>query len=208
MRAYRSWGKRAIDAAVSAGAVVVLSPVLAATALAVRIALGSPVVFRQERPGLNGELFELYKFRTMTDARDGDGRLLPDSDRLTRFGSLLRSTSLDELPGLVNVLRGDMSLVGPRPLRTYYLPLYSSEQARRHQVRPGITGLAQVRGRNSLTWEEKFCLDVEYVDTLSLRLDLRILLETLSAVVARRGIAAAGSVTMPAFTGTAGSEDS
>jgi len=179
-------------------------PVLAVVALLVRIRLGSPVIFRQERPGRHGAVFELWKFRSMTDARDADGRLLPDSVRLTRFGRWLRSTSLDELPELWNVLRGEMSLVGPRPLLSQYLPRYSPRQARRHEVRPGITGLAQVMGRNALSWEEKFEWDVRYVETQGFWLDLKILLLTLRTVLVREGINAAGDATMPEFNPTNG----
>jgi lipopolysaccharide/colanic/teichoic acid biosynthesis glycosyltransferase len=164
--------------------------------------LGSPVFFRQTRPGLRGEPFDMVKFRTMTDERGPDGQLLPDAERLTPFGRFLRSTSLDELPELWNVLKGDMSLVGPRPLLMEYLPLYTHEQARRHEVRPGITGWAQVNGRNTLSWEEKFALDVWYVDNCSLWLDIRILWLTVKKVLVREGINAAGEVTMPKFTGS------
>ncbi len=175
-------------------------PLLALIAL-VRIKLGRPVFFRQTRPGLHGRPFQMVKLRTMTDARGPDGALLPDADRLTPFGRFLRSTSLDELPELWNVLRGDMSLVGPRPLLMEYLPLYTPEQARRHAVRPGITGWAQVNGRNALSWEEKFALDVWYVDHQSLALDIRILWLTARKVLAREGISAAGEATMGKFTG-------
>lgn len=195
--------KRAFDMAVALPALIILSPVLLIVALLVRTRLGTPVLFRQQRPGLNGKPFNLVKFRTMTDARDGDGQLLPDSVRLTPFGRFLRSSSLDELPELWNVLRGDMSLVGPRPLLMQYLPLYSQEQARRHEVRPGVTGWAQVNGRNALTWPEKFAADVWYVDNRSLALDLRILLMTARAVIGRQGISAAGEATMPPFAGNA-----
>ena len=167
--------KRFWDLAVSVVGLVILSPVLLILAVVVRVKLGSPVLFRQMRPGRDGELFELIKFRTMTDCRDSQGDLLPDSERLTRFGHFLRSTSADELPELWNVLRGEMSIVGPRPLLVQYLPLYSPHQGRRHEVRPGITGLAQARGRNSLTWDEKFDLDVWYVDNRSFRLDCAII---------------------------------
>lgn len=203
---YRRIGKRAIDVAVASAALVLASPLLAGTALAVRLKLGSPVLFRQARPGLNGEVFEMIKFRTMTDARDASGNVLPDSERLTAFGRTLRSTSLDELPELINVVKGDMSLVGPRPLRTYYLPLYNATQARRHEVRPGITGLAQVSGRNALTWESKFELDVAYVDRLSPLLDVRIILKTIGSVLGRRGVSAPGEATMPPFRGSLSGE--
>jgi sugar transferase EpsL len=193
--------KRAFDAAAAAAALAVLSPVLAGVALGVGWKLGCPVLFRQTRPGLHGRPFEMVKFRTMTDARDANGHPLPDAERLPAFGRFLRSTSLDELPELWNVLRGDMSLVGPRPLLMEYLPLYTPEQARRQEVRPGITGWAQVNGRNALSWEEKFALDVWYIDNRSLWLDLRILAATVRQVLRRDGISAAGEATMPAFTG-------
>ncbi|WP_034265167.1 sugar transferase [Aminiphilus circumscriptus] len=193
--------KRCFDVAVSGAALILLSPLFALLALLVRLRLGSPVFFRQMRPGLLGKPFSMVKFRTMTDARDAEGRLLPDEERLTPFGRFLRSTSLDELPELWNVLRGDMSLVGPRPLLLAYLDRYSPEQARRHEVRPGITGLAQVNGRNALTWEEKFRLDVVYVDTWTFGLDLRILAKTVVAVLRREGIAAPGQSTVEEFRG-------
>jgi sugar transferase EpsL len=193
--------KRLADVLVSLVGLIVLSPILGALSLLVRAFLGSPVLFRQVRPGLTGEPFELVKFRSMTSNRDLSGNLLPDSQRLTRFGDFLRSTSLDELPELWNVVCGDMSLVGPRPLLVEYLPLYSARQARRHEVRPGITGLAQVSGRNSLSWEEKFELDVWYVDNQSTRLDLAILVWTVKSVFKRSGVSADGSATMPPFTG-------
>jgi lipopolysaccharide/colanic/teichoic acid biosynthesis glycosyltransferase len=177
-------------------------PLVAAVALVVRVRLGSPVLFRQARGGLCGKVIEVLKFRTMTDERDREGQLLPDAQRLTRLGEFLRGSSLDELPSLVNVLRGDLSLVGPRPLIADYLPLYSARQARRHEVRPGITGWAQVNGRNALTWEQKFELDVWYVDHRSFWLDLRILLMTVRKVFVREGISAKGDATMPRFTGT------
>lgn len=193
--------KRLADFLVSLVGLIVLSPILGALSLLVRAFLGSPVLFRQVRPGLAGEPFELVKFRSMTSNRDSSGNLLPDSQRLTRFGAFLRSTSLDELPELWNVVRGDMSLVGPRPLLVEYLRLYSDTQARRHEVRPGITGLAQVSGRNSLSWEEKFDLDVWYVDNQSTLVDLAILGWTLKSVFKRSGVSAEGSETMPPFTG-------
>jgi len=181
-------------------------PLLVVLGVLVRIKLGTPVFFRQKRPGRRGEIFEMIKFRTMTDARDVSGQLLPDAVRLTPFGKFLRSTSLDELPELWNVLRGDMSLIGPRPLLVQYLERYSPRQARRHEVRPGITGLAQVKGRNALSWEEKFEWDVHYVETRSLALDLKILWMTVAAVVFREGISAAGEATMGEFRGTKPSE--
>lgn len=172
-------------------------------AIFIRRKLGSPILFRQLRPGRGGQNFEMVKFRTMTDERDPHGTLLPDAQRLTHFGRFLRSSSLDELPEIWNVLKGDMSFVGPRPLLVEYLPLYSMDEARRHEVRPGITGWAQVNGRNALNWQEKFKLDVWYVDNQSMRLDLKILWMTLRKVVAREGISAAGEATMPRFTGSA-----
>jgi len=193
--------KRLVDMLVSAAALLVLAVPLLALALLVGARLGHPVLFRQRRPGLHGRPFEMLKFRTMTDARGPDGQLLPDAERLTPFGRLLRATSLDELPELWNVLKGDMSLVGPRPLLMEYLPLYSPEQARRHEVRPGITGWAQVNGRNALGWDAKFQLDVWYVEHRSLWLDFRILWLTLRKVLVREGISAAGEATMSKFTG-------
>jgi lipopolysaccharide/colanic/teichoic acid biosynthesis glycosyltransferase len=194
--------KRLMDIAVAAVGLIALSPILLVTAITVRVALGTPVLFRQVRPGLHGRPFLLYKFRTMRDDIDTSGATLPDADRLTRLGAWLRSTSLDELPELWNVLRGDMSLVGPRPLLTEYLALFTPTQARRHEVRPGITGWAQVNGRNELTWDDRLALDVWYVDNRSLRLDLRILLRTVRAVVARAGISHAGHATMERFRGS------
>lgn len=175
---------------------------MAATAVLIRLSMGAPVFFRQERPGRSGRPFAVYKFRTMSDARGPDGRLLPDDERLTAIGRFVRESSLDELPQLLNVLKGEMSLVGPRPLLMRYLERYSPEQARRHEVKPGITGLAQVRGRNSLTWEEKFAYDVQYVDEWSLWLDLEILFETVMNVVKREGISAGGHATMPEYMGS------
>ena len=203
---YRRFGKTLLDRTAAAVGLVVLAPVLGVVAGLVRAKLGSPVVFSQTRPGLHGAPFTLHKFRTMTDARGPDGALLPDAERLTPFGRFLRSSSLDELPELWNVLRGEMSLVGPRPLLMQYLDRYTPEQARRHEVRPGITGLAQVGGRNALSWDDKFTLDVEYVETVSLGLDLKILFQTLAKVVRREGISAAGQATMPEFTGTGAGE--
>jgi lipopolysaccharide/colanic/teichoic acid biosynthesis glycosyltransferase len=195
--------KRIFDILVSAVALVALSPLLLALALLIRGLLGSPVLFTQTRPGLHGRPFTIYKFRTMLDARYEDGSPLPDEERLTRFGRFLRATSLDELPELVNVLKGEMSLVGPRPLIMAYLDRYTSEQARRMDVPPGITGLAQVRGRNALSWNERLRLDVLYVDEWSFGLDLWILLQTMRAVVQREGISAEGHATMPEFRGVA-----
>ncbi|MCS4308807.1 lipopolysaccharide/colanic/teichoic acid biosynthesis glycosyltransferase [Rheinheimera pacifica] len=187
---------------VSLVALLALSPLIVLVALFIRIKLGSPVLFKQVRPGLYGKPFNMLKFRSMLDAVDKDGNPLPDEQRLTRFGRILRSTSLDELPGLINVLKGDMSLVGPRPLLMEYLPLYSPEQARRHDVRPGITGWAQVNGRNAISWEDKFKLDVWYVENRSMWLDIKILFLTVKKVFVREGISAAGEATMSKFTGS------
>lgn len=197
--------KRVIDVAGAGVGLAAAAPVLAVVAVMVRKDLGSPVLFRQARAGKDGEIFTLLKFRTMRDARDPAGRPRPDAERLTALGRWLRASSLDELPQLVNVLRGDMSLVGPRPLLPQYLPRYSPEQARRHEVPPGLTGWAQIKGRNALAWEDKFALDVWYVDHWSLGLDLRILLATVGKVLARTGVSAAGEATMPEFLGSAGS---
>lgn len=193
--------KRAMDVVLSLGTLIALSPVLLVVALLVRSRLGSPVLFRQVRPGLAGRPFEMIKFRTMLDAVGPDGQPLSDAERLTPFGRWLRSTSLDELPELWNVLKGDMSLVGPRPLLMEYLPLYSAEQARRHEVRPGVTGWAQVNGRNAIGWEQKFKLDIWYVDNRSLWMDWRIIAMTLLKIIRRDGIAAEGSATMERFAG-------
>jgi sugar transferase EpsL len=197
--------KRALDVVGAAAALVVLSPVFAVVAVVVRLRMGPPVLFRQERPGLRGRPFVMLKFRTMRDRRDADGALLPDDARLTRLGRFLRRTSIDELPELVNVLAGDMSLVGPRPLLMEYLPLYTPEQARRHEVRPGITGWTQVNGRNALSWDDKFALDVWYVDHRSLRLDGQILAKTVAQVVSGEGVSAPGHATMEPFRGSADS---
>lgn len=199
---YRGYGKRLLDLAITVPALIVLSPVMILVALLVRIKLGSPIMFRQRRPGLHGRPFTLLKYRTMTDARDEQGNLLPDAERLTPFGRLLRSTSLDELPELFNVLRGEMSLVGPRPLLMQYLDRYTEQQMRRHEVKPGITGWAQVRGRNTLSWERKFALDVWYVDHRSLWLDLRIIALTLWKILKREGVTQAGEATAQEFMGT------
>lgn len=198
---YRRWGKRLFDLAIAVPALVVLSPVLGVLALLVRRQLGAPVLFRQQRPGLHGRPFTLYKFRTMTEARDAEGRLLPDAERLTPFGRFLRSTSLDELPELFNVVRGDMSLVGPRPLLMQYLERYTPTQRRRHEVRPGITGWAQVNGRNALDWPQRLALDVWYVDHLSFALDLRIIFITMVKILRREGISEPGQATMREFMG-------
>ncbi|MGZ6228576.1 MAG: sugar transferase [Candidatus Binataceae bacterium] len=191
--------KRGIDVVISLAALIVLSPVLLIIAVAIMIKMGWPPVFSQERPGLQGRLFRIYKFRTMTAARDAEGALLPDEQRLTPLGKFLRRTSLDELPELFNVLKGDMSLVGPRPLLPEYLAHYTTEQRRRHDLRPGMSGWSQVNGRNALTWEEKFVLDVWYVDHLSLWLDLKILARTAWIALAGHGVSAPGHATMPRF---------
>lgn len=193
--------KRLMDIIGAICGLLVLGPVILLLAVLVRVKLGSPVLFRQARPGMAGSAFEMAKFRTMTDAKDASGELLPDADRLTRFGQFLRSSSLDELPELWNVLKGDMSLVGPRPLLMEYLPLYSERQARRHEVRPGITGWAQVNGRNALSWDEKFELDVWYVENRTLWLDIKILFLTVLKVVKRDDISQDGEATMTKFTG-------
>ncbi len=200
--------KRLFDLALTIPALLLLAPVLLVVALLVRCKLGTPILFRQERPGLGGKAFLLLKFRTMTDARDGDGELLPDTQRTTPFGLMLRRTSLDELPELLNVLKGEMSLVGPRPLLMRYLPRYTPEQMRRHDTLPGITGLAQVSGRNNLSWEEKFALDVHYVDRWSLWMDLKILLLTVRAVTAAEGVSAPSCFSAPEFMGTPAVEPS
>ncbi|WP_350314682.1 sugar transferase [Pseudoalteromonas sp. TB43-MNA-CIBAN-0091] len=194
--------KRLFDFIVALCALLTLLPVIIVVATLIRFKLGSPILFTQNRPGLNGDIFKMMKFRTMLDAKDKQGNLLPDDQRMTKFGSFLRSTSLDELPGLFNVLKGDMSLVGPRPLLVQYLPLYNKEQARRHNVRPGITGWAQVNGRNAISWEQKFELDVWYVDNQSIWLDLKILLLTVKKVFIRDGINADGHVTIEPFKGS------
>lgn len=194
--------KRPQDFVCALLALVVLSPVLIVTAWLVKKKLGSPVIFRQKRPGLNGEIFEMFKFRTMTDQQDDKGRLLPDEVRLTSFGKKLRSTSLDELPELFNILKGDMAVVGPRALLVQYLPLYSKEQARRHEVRPGLTGYAQVNGRNSLTWEDKFEKDVYYVDRIGFMMDWKIIFQTVHTVLRREGISSQTSATMEEFSGS------
>ncbi|WP_201607904.1 sugar transferase [Psychrobacter immobilis] len=200
--------KRLFDIAAASSALVVLAPVYAVTAYKVKKNLGSPVLFRQVRPGLHGKPFEMLKFRSMKDATDADGNVLPDSERLTDFGKRLRDSSLDELPELWNVIKGDMSLVGPRPLLMEYLPLYNDEQKRRHHVRPGITGYAQVNGRNAIGWDEKFALDAWYVDNQSLWLDIKILAKTVKKVVIKDGISAEGEATMPKFTGSMAAEPS
>lgn len=200
---YCTHGKRLLDLALTVPALILLSPVLAAVGLLVRLKLGAPVLLRQQRPGLGGSPFVILKFRTMTDARDANGELLPDEQRLSAFGKTLRRTSLDEIPELINVLRGDMSLVGPRPLKMEYLPRYTPEQMRRHDALPGITGLAQVTGRNNLSWEEKFARDVWYVDHRSLWLDLKILAMSVRVVLGGEGVSAPSSVSAPEFLGIA-----
>lgn len=199
---YERYIKRPQDFCCALAAIIVLSPVMAVTAVLVRIKLGSPVIFKQKRPGLNGKIFTLYKFRTMTDKKDKNGELLPDEERLTRFGKILRSTSLDELPELVNMLKGDMSVVGPRPLLVKYLPLYNERQARRHEVRPGFTGYAQVHGRNAITWEDKFEKDVYYVDHISFLGDWKIIFQTVGTVLRREGISSETAQTMEEFKGS------
>ena len=199
--------KRAIDFLGAFLALVLLSLVLCVLCILVRVKLGSPVLFKQKRPGKNGKIFTLYKFRTMTDERDENGELLPDEVRLTKFGQLMRSFSLDELPEFINILKGDMSFVGPRPLLTEYLELYNERQAMRHNVRPGLTGLAQANGRNLLTWEDRFEYDVEYVENISLWLDIKILLKTVSGVLKREGISSENSATMERFTGNEKDEE-
>lgn len=194
--------KRFFDFVSALLALIVFSILLAVVAVLVKVKLGSPVIFKQERPGLNNKVFTLYKFRTMTDERDENGELLPDEVRLTKFGQFLRNTSIDELPELINILKGDMSVIGPRPLLVQYIPLYNEHQARRAEVKPGLSGWAQVNGRNSVTWEDKFDMDVYYVDNCSLALDLKILFMTVKNVIKREGISSDTSATMEPFTGT------
>lgn len=198
---YETYIKRPQDFLCALLALLVLWPIMGVTAVLVRMKLGSPVIFAQERPGMHGKLFRLYKFRTMTDDRDRDGNFLPDEVRLTHFGKTLRATSLDELPELINMLKGDMAVVGPRPLLVRYLPRYNKHQARRHEVRPGFTGYAQVHGRNAISWEEKFNYDVEYVDHISFLGDWKIIFQTLLTVLKREGISSGTSVTMEEFMG-------
>lgn len=198
---YSRYGKRLFDLALTTPGLILISPVLALIALLVRVKLGSPVLFRQTRPGLHGKPFTIYKFRTMTDARDAEGNLLPDKERLTRLGRFLRATSLDELPELFNVIKGEMSLVGPRPLKMDYLSLYTPEQGRRHESPPGITGWAQINGRNALDWPQRFQQDVWYVDNLRLKIDIIIFVKTFIKVISRQGISADEHATMPPFKG-------
>ena len=204
---YKHFLKRQMDFILSLLAIIVLSPLLMVVAILVRLKLGSPVLFKQIRPGLNEKIFTMYKFRSMTDAIDENGELLPDSVRLTKFGRLLRTTSVDELPELFNILKGDMSIVGPRPLLVQYLELYNEHQRRRHEVRPGLSGLAQVNGRNAIGWEEKFNLDVEYVDNVTLVADWKIIFLTIKKVFIKEGISSDSSATMEAFRGSKKAED-
>ena len=199
---YEKYIKRPQDMLCALLALIVLSPILLSTAFLVRVKLGSPVIFKQERPGLNGKIFTLYKFRTMTDERDSEGNLLPDEVRLTKFGKLLRSTSLDELPELLNILFGDIAVIGPRPLLVEYLPRYNAEQRRRHEVRPGLSGLAQVNGRNAISWEDKFKYDVQYVEHVTFLGDWKIILQTVLNVIKRDGINSETAATMEVFMGT------
>lgn len=199
---YRKYIKRPMDFILSLIAIIILSPFFLIIALLVRVKLGSPVIFKQKRPGLNEKIFTMYKFRTMTDERDKNGELLSDSFRLTKFGKLLRSTSLDELPELINILKGDMSIIGPRPLLVDYLSLYNSQQKRRHEVRPGLTGLAQISGRNAISWEDKLDLDIEYVDNITFSADWLIIFKTIKKVFIKEGISSNTSATMEAFKGS------
>ncbi len=205
---YEKYIKRFFDILISFLVLVVLSPFFALVALSVRIFLGTPVIFRQKRPGKDEKIFVLYKFRTMTDEKDKNGELLPDEIRLTKFGKLLRTLSIDELPEFFNILKGDMSLIGPRPLLVSYIPLYNEKQHRRHEVRPGLSGLAQSHGRNLLSWEDKFELDVEYVDNITFLTDAKIVLTTIVNVIRRDGINAENSATAKPFTGTKNNESS
>ena len=201
MYLYRKGIKRAMDVIISLFGLILSAPLLFLLALIIRVKIGSPVFFRQQRPGLNGTPFNLIKFRSMTEERGPDGKLLPDSQRLHAFGKFLRNSSLDELPELINILKGEMSLVGPRPLLMQYLPLYSTTQGRRHEVRPGLTGWAQVNGRNALNWEKRFECDVWYVDNQSFLVDIKILAKTVQSVLSGSDVSAEGHVTMPVFTG-------
>ena len=198
--------KRVFDFSVSLIVFTLLFPLLLIIAVLIRIKLGSPIIFKQDRPGLNEQIFTIYKFRTMTDKKDDQGVLLPDNERLTRFGNFLRSTSIDELPGLINIIKGDMSIVGPRPLLVEYLELYNSEQRKRHEVRPGLSGYAQINGRNALSWEDKFKLDVVYVNNVTFKHDIGIILKTILKVVKREGINSSSSVTIEKFKGSTGTK--
>ena len=198
---YERFIKRALDMILSGIAIIILSPILLIVAILVKTKLGSPVIFKQERPGLNERIFKMYKFRSMTDAKDENGELLPDEERLTSFGKKLRSTSLDELPELFNIFKGDMSIVGPRPLMVSYLPLYNEFQKHRHDVRPGLTGLAQISGRNLLSWKERFEKDISYVENISFTLDMKIIFNTVMSVIKRDGISSNTSETMEDFMG-------
>ena len=200
---YEKYFKRFMDFSLSLLAFIALLPLILIVSLLVRIKLGSPILFRQERPGLNENIFNLYKFRTMTDEKDDKGTLLSDEIRLTKFGKFLRATSLDELPGLINILRGDMSIVGPRPLLVKYLPLYNHEQKKRHEVRPGLTGLAQINGRNAISWNQKFEFDVKYVNNVTFLIDIKIILKTVKKVLIKEGISSSTSQTMEEFKGGA-----
>lgn len=199
---YRRFVKRPMDFILSLIAIIVLSPVLLIVALLVRVKLGSPIIFKQDRPGFNEKAFKMYKFRTMTDERDENGKILPDSMRLTKFGKFLRETSLDELPELWNIVRGDMGIIGPRPLLPQYLPLYNTHQKRRHEVRPGLSGLAQVNGRNAISWEDKFSLDIKYVDNISFIEDWKIIFLTIKKVFVKEGVSSNTAVTMEPFRGS------
>lgn len=199
---YRKYIKRLLDFLLSLIALIILSPLMLIISILVRVKLGKPIIFKQERPGKNEKIFTLYKFRTMTDEKDENGKLLSDEARLTKFGKFLRSTSMDELPELINIIKGDMSIIGPRPLLVEYLPLYNDEQKKRHNERPGLTGLAQINGRNNLSWEEKFKEDVFYTENISFKLDIKILFKTIIKVIKREGISEEGSVTVRKFEGS------
>jgi len=199
---YERFIKRPMDIGLSLIALLMLSPLLVVVAVLVRIKLGSPVLFKQQRPGKDEKIFKIYKFRTMTDKKDNDGDLLPDKDRLTKFGRFLRSTSVDELPALINIIKGNMSIIGPRPLLVEYLDLYNEKQSRRHDVRPGLSGVAQISGRNAISWDDKFDLDVEYIDHISFIDDMKIILKTIYKVIKKEDINSKNFVTMSKFTGT------
>ncbi len=204
---YKKYIKRFLDFILSLISFIILSPIMLILYIIVRTKLGKPVIFKQQRPGKNEKIFTLYKFRTMTDEKDKNGKLLPDEIRLTKFGKFLRSTSLDELPELINIIKGDMAIVGPRPLLVEYLKLYSTEQKHRHDVRPGLTGLAQISGRNSITWEEKFKQDIEYINNLTFINDVKIILKTIDKVLRKEGISQNGEATMEMFKGTEAKEE-